>query len=32
MRVGDYRVVYALDYEEQVMHVHFIRHRREVYR
>ncbi len=32
MRVGDYRVVYALDYEEQVLHVHFVRHRREVYR
>jgi len=32
MRVGDYRVVYAVDKEAQEIMVHYIRHRREVYR
>jgi mRNA interferase RelE/StbE len=32
IRVGDYRVVYAVDKEPQEIMVHHIRHRREVYR
>jgi mRNA interferase RelE/StbE len=32
LRVGDYRVVYELIHEEQVVMVHAIGHRREVYR
>ena len=32
IRVGDYRIVYAIDKEAQEMMVHYIRHRREVYR
>jgi mRNA interferase RelE/StbE len=32
IRVGDYRVVYAVDKEDKEIMVHYIRHRREVYR
>ncbi|HSB04092.1 MAG TPA: type II toxin-antitoxin system RelE/ParE family toxin [Thermodesulfobacteriota bacterium] len=32
IRVGDYRVVYAVDKGAQEITVHYIRHRREVYR
>ncbi len=32
IRVGDYRVVYAVDKEDKEIMVHHIRHRREVYR
>ena len=32
IRVGDYRVVYAVDKEAREIMVHYIRHRREVYR
>jgi len=32
MRIGDYRVVYAVDKEDKEIMVHYIRHRREVYR
>ena len=32
IRVGDYRVVYAVDKEVQEIIVQYIRHRREVYR
>jgi len=32
IRVGDYRLVYAVDKEAQEIMVHYIRHRREVYR
>ena len=32
IRVGDYRVIYAVDKEAQEIMVHYIRHRREVYR
>jgi mRNA interferase RelE/StbE len=32
IRVGDYRVVYAVDKEAQEILIHYIRHRREVYR
>ena len=31
-RVGDYRVLYTFNQEEQLITVHFIRHRREVYK
>jgi mRNA interferase RelE/StbE len=32
LRVGDYRVLYTFDRQSRVITVHFIRHRREVYR
>ena len=32
LRVGDYRIVYAIDDATQVVDVSIIRHRREVYR
>ena len=32
LRVGDYRVVYELLRDEQIIVIHFIGHRREVYR
>jgi mRNA interferase RelE/StbE len=32
LRVGDYRVVYEVDGERQVVSVAYIRHRRDVYR
>ena len=32
IRIGDYRVVYAVDKELREIVVHYIRHRREVYR
>jgi mRNA interferase RelE/StbE len=32
IRVGDYRIVYAVDKEAQEIMIHYIRHRREVYR
>jgi mRNA interferase RelE/StbE len=32
LRVGDYRIVYELDREAMVITIHYIRHRREVYR
>jgi mRNA interferase RelE/StbE len=32
LRVGDYRVVYEVDPESFVIVVHYLRHRREVYR
>ena len=32
IRIGDYRVVYAVDKELREIIVHYIRHRREVYR
>jgi mRNA interferase RelE/StbE len=32
IRIGDYRVVYAVDKEAQEIIVQYIRHRREVYR
>jgi len=32
LRVGDYRVLYTYDRTEQKIVVHFIRHRREVYK
>ncbi len=32
LRVGDYRVVYELIHDEQVIMIHAIGHRREVYR
>jgi mRNA interferase RelE/StbE len=32
LRVGDYRVVYAVDRTAKVVVVHYVRHRRNVYR
>jgi mRNA interferase RelE/StbE len=32
LRVGDYRVIYELIHNEQMMIVHVIGHRREIYR
>jgi mRNA interferase RelE/StbE len=32
IRVGDYRIVYEVDTKAKVITVHYIRHRREVYR
>ena len=32
LRVGDYRILYTFDREKQQIIVHFVRHRREVYK
>jgi mRNA interferase RelE/StbE len=32
IRVGDYRVVYELDTEAKRVTIHYVRHRRDVYR
>jgi mRNA interferase RelE/StbE len=32
MRVGNYRVIYEVDPEAKTIIVHYVRHRREVYR
>ena len=32
LRVGDYRVLYTFDRTQQKVVVHFVRHRREVYK
>jgi mRNA interferase RelE/StbE len=32
VRVGDYRVIYAVDKENQQIVVHYVRHRRDAYR
>ena len=32
VRVGDYRIVYGLDSKNRVVLVHYVRHRRDVYR
>ena len=32
LRIGDYRVVYGVDSESKQIVIHYIRHRREVYR
>jgi mRNA interferase RelE/StbE len=32
LRVGDYRVVYAIDDEQKIVDVSIVRHRRDVYR
>jgi len=32
LRVGDYRVLYTCDRENRRIIVHFVRHRREIYR
>ena len=32
LRVGDYRIVYEVDREAEQIIVHYVRHRREVYR
>lgn len=32
LRVGDYRIIYALDTQAKTVTVHYVRHRRDVYR
>jgi len=32
LRVGDYRIVYEVDVEAKEVTIHYVRHRREVYR
>ncbi|MCB4757276.1 MAG: type II toxin-antitoxin system RelE/ParE family toxin [Elusimicrobia bacterium] len=32
IRVGDYRIVYSIDHNVKQIVVHYVRHRREVYR
>ena len=32
IRVGDYRIVYEVDHEATLITIHYIRHRRDVYR
>lgn len=32
IRVGDYRIVYEVDAEAKLVTVHYVRHRRDVYR
>ena len=32
IRVGDYRIVYQVDTDAQQITIHFVRHRRDVYR
>jgi mRNA interferase RelE/StbE len=32
IRVGDYRIIYAVDHSLKQVTVHYIRHRRDVYR
>ena len=32
LRVGDYRVLYTFDRSERTITIHFIKHRREVYK
>ena len=31
-RVGDYRIIYALDFERNIIHLLAVGHRREIYR
>jgi mRNA interferase RelE/StbE len=32
LRVGDYRVLYELDFEDELIIIHLIGHRKEIYR
>ena len=32
LRVGDYRIIYGVDVDAKVVVIHYVRHRREVYR
>ena len=32
IRVGNYRIVYEVDHDARLITIHYIRHRREVYR
>jgi mRNA interferase RelE/StbE len=32
LRVGDYRIIYSIAQEEKQIIVHYVRHRRDVYR
>jgi mRNA interferase RelE/StbE len=32
IRVGDYRIIYGIDHAAKLVTVHYVRHRRDVYR
>ena len=32
IRVGDYRIIYAVDHQTRLVTVHYVRHRKEAYR
>jgi len=32
IRVGDYRIIYGVDHDTQLVTVHYVRHRKEAYR
>lgn len=32
LRVGDYRIIYEINKEEEIIIIHFIGHRREIYK
>ena len=32
LRIGDYRIIYEVDPEAELVTIHYIRHRRDVYR
>ena len=32
VRVGDYRIIYGVDVEAKIITIHYVRHRRDVYR
>lgn len=32
LRVGDYRIIYEIDEDAELVTIHYIRHRRDVYR
>jgi mRNA interferase RelE/StbE len=32
LRVGDYRVIYSVDFEKKIITVHLIGHRSEIYK
>jgi len=32
VRVGDYRIIYEVDASAKIILIHYVRHRREVYR
>jgi mRNA interferase RelE/StbE len=32
IRVGNYRVIYAVDQKERIIVIHYVRHRKDAYR
>lgn len=32
LRVGDYRIIYQVDLEKRVVTIHYVRHRKDVYK